>query len=98
MNDEMLMGVGDRRTDFAEELQPIRQAELTEITKVIEPLSFDVFHHEIRHSILHHGAAIKPRDVRVRQAGEDAFLLAKMPEQIAARERAFDELQCDLSA
>ena len=77
MDDQVLVGVLDRRADQPEELQPRRGVHPSGVAILDDRLSLDVLHREVRQSVRRRAAVEEAGDVRVLEAGED---LAFVPE------------------
>ena len=60
--------------------------------------SLHVFHHEIGQALLSNRAAVKPRNVRMIERGEDALFLAEMPDELFGPETLLDQFDRNLTA
>src|SRR5207302_785604 len=95
MDDEILMSVRNGRANFAKNFEAVRDRKPLMFAVIVQPFALDVFHDEIREAVGRDGAAIKPRDVRMIEPGENSFFLFELAQKTGATEDAFDELDRD---
>jgi hypothetical protein len=77
VHDEARVGMGDRRAHVEEEPQPLFDAEPEFVAVAVDRPSRDVLEDEVRLAAGRHPGVVKPRDVRMREARQDAALAAK---------------------
>src|SRR2546428_2813528 len=97
MNNEMLMGVGNRRTDFAKKLQSLGDGQFLLVAIVIETRALDVFHREKWNPINAYATAVKLRDVLMIQTGEQMFFALEVTDDVVRIHAAANKLECDLA-
>ena len=82
MHDQIAMGIRNRRTNLAEQLQDFAQRRLAFRQVTVDGDAVDVFHHQEGPAIRGGSAVQEPRDVGVFQAGQDLALLAQATHHI----------------
>ena len=92
MDNKMLVSIGDRRADFAKELQPLGDRKSMKAAVRIKPLAFHVFHDEIRKTVLGNSSAIEAGDVGMSESSKDPFLALEVTNEVRATEAGFDQL------
>ena len=65
MDDQFLMGVADGRADGEEELDAFRDTQLQPVTELIDGLTVDILHHQVRLAAVGGAAVEKARDMAV---------------------------------
>ncbi len=77
VDDQVLVRVLDGGADLPEDREPRRRVEAARFAVVHELAAVHVLHGEVRKAVARRAAVEQPRDVRMRQAGEDLPLVAE---------------------
>ena len=93
MNDQMLVRVGDGRANFAKKVESLLHREPACLAIVVESVAFHIFHGEKWNSIRGHAAAVKLRDVRMIQAGEETLFVFEVAKDVVCVHAATNELE-----
>jgi hypothetical protein len=96
VDDQVLMGVGNGAANLPKKLEPFIDRELTLLGVTIDPMAFDVLHHEVGHSVLGGSAVEQARDVRVFERSKNLPFMLEAPEDGVRIHPAFDQLDGDL--
>ena len=95
MDDQVLVGVLDRRADLAEEVQPRGGVQALRVAVVDDRLALDVLHHEVGQAVRRRAAVEQAGDVRVLEAGEDLPLVPEAPHDRLGVHAALEHLDRD---
>jgi hypothetical protein len=95
VNDQVPVGVLDRRAQLSEELQALRDRMALAIAVPIDGLPLDVLHDEVGTSVLSCATIEKAGDVRVIEAREDLSLPAKARNDLVPVHIRSDDLDRD---
>ena len=98
MNNEVLMRVGNSRTDLAEQAEPRVDAQVMFRRVGLEGNAFHVFHHKVREALLRNCASVEPGNVGMIESGENSLLPKKMPDEFFRPEALLDQLDRHLAA
>src|ERR1700676_5511603 len=63
---------------------------------LVQRAALDVLHHEVRAAVLGRAAIEQPRDVGMREAGQDLPLVAEVPQDLLRIHAPSDQLERDL--
>ena len=78
MNDQPLMGVGNRSGNFSEQLQLLNDRQLPFAAVIVQPHAVHILHDEVRQTLGRQCAAVELSDIWMNQPGQDPFFLLKM--------------------
>src|SRR5206468_3317266 len=82
VNDQVIVSVLDRRTHRTEELETGGNRELIRIAVVVDALALDVFHHEVRKTVLRGTAVNDAGDIRVLKGCHYLALIPETSQQV----------------
>ena len=92
MDDQVGVGVRDRRLDVQEQADALLDAEPLVVAEAIDVLAVDVLEHQVGLAGARHAGVDQPRDVRVGQPGEDGALAAEAGLPFPSEERRVQQL------
>ena len=98
MNDQVLMRIGDRRADLAEELQALGRGQRMRVAVGVNRFAVHVLHDEIRQSVIGRSAVDQARDVRMIELRQNLPFIAKPAEDVVGIEPSPNELDRNLLA
>ncbi len=98
MNDQILMRIGDRRADLAEELQALGRGQRIRIAIGVDRFALHVLHDEVGQSVVGRAAIDQARDVRMIELRQDLSFIAKPAEDVFGIESSPNELDRDFLA
>ena len=92
MNDKVLMRVGDRRADLAEERQALGRGQRVRVAVGVDRFAVHVLHDEVGQAVVGRSAVDQARDVRMIELRQDLPFVAKTAEDVVGIEPAPNEL------
>ena len=95
MHDELRVRVGDTAGDLREQPQPRLQVELLLAAILVDLTPFDVLDREKRPPFRRETRVVQPRDIRMRQCGENPPLARHALREPCALPRPMRKLQCN---
>ena len=92
MDHQVLVGYLNRFADDAKELEALPDAELVPVTVVVDRLTVDVFHHQVRQAFFGGATVQQSGDVRMLDTGQNLTLTAKPLQHLLRCHAATDDL------